>query len=485
MRRIDCLAALLAMLTYGAWAGPSTEPPPPPPLLGAVLQAQPALADMAPAPEVDPAHRYTLPELIDLAARHDPATRIAWIDARSAASAADTAKRSWEPRVSATALTGYQRQQLGSDGQALPVTTDTSGHGTIGLVSLQWLLFDFGERKALAESAEQGAVAANIGITAVHQKLIESVCLAYYAYGASRARLDVAERTLANSRDLQDAARARFAQGMGTVVDVAQANQGVAQAVLARVQAQGRERDDYHALIAAMGLPPLTQMKIADAPVPRLDAETDASVEHIVTDALARRPDVQAAYAALQASRASAKASAAARLPKVFVGGAVARGSGGGDLSMGLPTLGVQGPTLDFAGRGTTANVFIGVTIPLVDAGTREAAQVQAQERVDAAQARLDQARQHAALQVVLAHDGLQTALASAEAAQTLQDTSTVTHDAAMAAYRHGVGTISAVTMADTQLLQAGQALADARAAAQSAAVTMAFATGALGAAPP
>lgn len=64
-------------------------------------------------------------------------------------------------------------------------------------------------------------------------------------------------------------------------------------------------------------------------------------------------------------------------------------------------------------------------------------------------------------------------------AAQQLQAQAAVT----LEAYRHGVGTIT-VLLADTQMLQAGQALADARAAAQSTAITLAFATGSLGASP-
>jgi outer membrane protein TolC len=58
------------------------------------------------------------------------------------------------------------------------------------------------------------------------------------------------------------------------------------------------------------------------------------------------------------------------------------------------------------------------------------------------------------------------------------------TFDAALGAYRHGVGSITDVTVAETQLLLARNAQSDAHSAALTAAATLALATGELGAAP-
>jgi hypothetical protein len=66
-------------------------------------------------------------------------------------------------------------------------------------------------------------------------------------------------------------------------------------------------------------------------------------------------------------------------------------------------------------------------------------------------------------------------AMAVASAAKT-------TFDAALAAYRSGVGSITDATMAETQLLQARNASTDAYSTALSAAAALALATGSLGA---
>lgn len=480
MMRAELLAAALILASAGAQADLAM---PPMPAGGFVLAPQPALAQLPPAPDVDLSHAHTLADLVDIAQRHHPATRIAWIDASNAATAAGMARSSWIPRLSATLLAGAHRYRGGSQGRLLSFDNEGNSHAVVGVLSLQWLLFDFGERAALTEAAAQASTLAGIGFTAAHQQIIESVGLAYYAHGMARARIEVAQRALANSRLVLEAAQARQQQGIGTVIDVAQARQGVAQADLARVQAEARERDSYHALIAAMGISPLTRLKLADAPALPVADFDPAPIERVVGDALARRPDVQAAHSALLASQAGARAAEAARLPKVFLAASASRSSGNASVTA-QPNVGLELPAVGLSGSGSGAGVFVGITVPLVDGGTRAAAQMQAMRRIDAARARLDRVQQQAVLQIVVAQDALRSALAAAQAAETLGATAGVTHDAALEAYREGVGTITAVTLADTQLLLAGQALADARAAAQSAAITLVFASGLLGAAP-
>ena len=93
---------------------------------GYVLPPNPALAAIPPPPHVDRARAYTLPDLIDIAESNNPATRIAWDEARSAALAAGIAESAYLPHITASAIgayqgtsgqqsalgTGYQRQRI-------------------------------------------------------------------------------------------------------------------------------------------------------------------------------------------------------------------------------------------------------------------------------------------------------------------------------------------------------------------------------------
>src|SRR4029434_6115278 len=58
---------------------------------------------------VEPAKTYTLPELIDLAQRNNPETRVAWERARQAAAAVGLSESFYYPYLAASAGAGYER----------------------------------------------------------------------------------------------------------------------------------------------------------------------------------------------------------------------------------------------------------------------------------------------------------------------------------------------------------------------------------------
>jgi outer membrane protein len=473
------------------WVPPTTEageiiagaPQGPPTAHGYVLPANPALGQFPAPPSIDAGRNYALPELIDLAELHSPATRIAWNDARRAALAAGVAESAFLPNITATAIGGYQ----GSNGHETALGTGFSSNsslsGSVSALSLQWLLFDFGERAAVVDAAKQGSVISNIAFTAVHQQLIYSISLAFYTHAAARARLATATQSLKNARAVQAAAEDRYGHGFGTVTEVAQARQGTAQANLAVVQATGGAEDAYLALITAMGISPLTKITIADVSGRKLSSSMAVPVESVISEALARRPDLQSAYAAQKASLANVRAAQAEFMPKFFLS-AIGTYSTGNLNVTSLPSGGEQPPTVNINGNHLGGGIFAGVTIPVYDGGTRDAQLARARAEADSADARLSQVRDDAVRQIVLADNALHTSLSAYSAAQTLETAAQTTFDSTLAAYRNGVGSITDLTLAETQLLQARNASTDAYSTALSAAATLALSTGSLGAAP-
>jgi outer membrane protein TolC len=350
-------------------------------------------------------------------------------------------------------------------------------------VSLQWLLFDFGERAAVVDAAKQGSVISNITFTAVHQLLIYSVSLAFYNHAAAQAHLITATQSLKNARDVEAAAEDRSKHGIGTITEVAQARQGTAQADLAVVQATGAAEDAYLTLITAIGISPLTKIKVADVSGRKLSPSMAAPVENIISEALARRPDMQSAYAAQKASLANVRAAQAEFMPKFFLSATGTYNSGNLNVTS-LPSSGQQPPTVNINGNHLGGSIFAGVTISLYDGGTRDAQLARARADADSADARLTQVREDAARQIVLADNALHTGLSAYAASQTLEAAAQTTFDSALTAYRHGVGSITDLTLAETQLLQAKNGSTDAYSTALSAAATVALSTGTLGTAP-
>jgi outer membrane protein len=448
---------------------------------GYTLPNSAGLATVEPAAALDPNHAYTLPELIDMAESANPLTRIAWNDARNAALATGIAKAAYLPQLTATAMGAYQASSGSASTLLGNVSTNADIHGTVSVLALQWLLFDFGGRRARVEAATQLSLAANIAFTAVHQQVIHSVSVAYYAYEAAYTRKQTAQRALDNADGILAAAQARMKHGVGTVVEVAQATQNRAQANLAKVQADGALTDSYLNLVSALGISPLSKPAIAPLPTRELSPALHQSIDQIVADAIARRPDVQGAYALEMANQAKIHAAEAAFMPKVFLSATAAYGTGSTAITA-IPSIGDQAATVNLNGSRRSGGVFIGVTIPIYDGGLRSAVLMQARNDEDSASARLTRTREEAVRQVVSAQSALSTSLATNDAAKALVAAAQTTYDAAFAAYRHGVGAITDALIAQNQLIAAQNAYADSYSAALSAAASLALATGDIGA---
>lgn len=435
------------------------------------VPAEPAVGVLKPTPDIAPNRAYGLAELIDLAQTQNPSTRLAWQQARQAALAAGMVEATYVPLITANVIGGYQKFT-----NPLPVTignvnqVQSNISGLSPQVALQWLVFDFGQRSALHETARQNSSAANVLFNGVHQKIIYDVSRAYFLYGAARSRVDIAAQTLANSRDILDAAEARLKNGIGNTVEVAQARQQVAQSRFALVQAEGGERDAYQALLGAVGVSPVTAMKVKPATGRNLPENIGTPTEKMIEAALARRPDVLASFSAMKASQSGIAAAQAEFMPKVYLS-AVAAGGNTSLSASGLPNIGQIS---------SASGVMVGASVPIFDGGLR-AAQVQNAESLAAAtEATFEKVRDTAAREIVASANTLRSALASYRAASALADAAAVTYDAALSAYKAGVGNISVATAADSGLLVARQARADAHAASLAAAANLAFVLGAM-----
>ncbi len=138
--------------------------------------------------------------------------------------------------------------------------------------------------------------------------------------------------------------------------------------------------------MTAMGISPLTKIGIADVSGrPPAACPGRPPVQSVLTQALARRPDVQSAFAAELASAAHIKAARAEFMPKVFLAGNATYSSAGLDVTA-LPGVGQQGPTVNVTGNRFGGSVFAGITVPIYDGGLRAAVLDQAKAELDSAE---------------------------------------------------------------------------------------------------
>lgn len=437
---------------------------------GFSLPANPLAAELPPPPSMNAEHIYQLPELIDIAQTQNQDTRIAWQQARQAALAVGMIESTFLPMISASVIGGYRSTRT-----PLPHKVgnqhdlDTTARAVVPALALQWLIFDFGQRSALQEAAKHTSYAANITFNGMHQKLIYDVTRTYFQYGAAVSRSKIAQDTLHNSQMILDAAQARRNRGIATAVDVAQAQQLVAQAQLNHVVSQGTERASWQALLTAMGISPSSQFKVGLTKDNTLPEMASSPTQAMIKLALSQRPDVLASYAAVQAARSGIKAVEADFLPKMYLAGVVAGGNGRFDVQ-GLPSMGPQ--------TSSSSSILLGVSVPLYDGGIRAARVKEAESRAAVASEGFKKTQELAVHEIIVAADTLRSALESNKAALNLVKTASITYDAALESYRNGIGTITVASEAATGLLNAQQTSTDAHAAALIAASNLAFVMG-------
>jgi outer membrane protein len=279
-----------------------------------------ALKPTEPVP-VDPARQYDLLELIDVAQRVNPETRIAWERARQAAAAVGLVESEYFPMLTLAAFGGYQSLPLPAPQNVIPqgfFRIDVA-HLVPGL-GLKWLLLDFGRRGATMDAAKERLLAANLGFNRRHQDVAFRVQRAFYGLTSVRARIAVAQASLDSARAVQGAAESRFAQGLETVPEVLLARQQTVQAEFELEDVSAKERDAQVALAESMGVLPTTPLKVVDFAALALPPALEDSVEQVIDRALGQRPDLIAKVAFVREKEAAVRRARADYFPTLSLG---------------------------------------------------------------------------------------------------------------------------------------------------------------------
>src|SRR6266404_8651598 len=193
---------------------------------------------------INPRKVYNLAELIDIAERSNPDTRVAWERARQAAAAVGLSESAYYPFLIGSAVAGYDRAfipfptlAVNPKHPSLNNVTITGGGSLVteaklyrAELSAKWLLLDFGERSAVVAGAREQLMMANVGFNATHQKIVFEVTDRFYQYGNARQKVLVGQSALEAARTVEQAAQARVDNGLATKPELLQAQQQSAQA---------------------------------------------------------------------------------------------------------------------------------------------------------------------------------------------------------------------------------------------------------------
>jgi outer membrane protein len=421
--------------------------------------------------DIDPRHVYSLVELIDIAQRRNPTTRVAWEEARQAAIKVGMARAAYLPALTVSALAGYERI-------VAPFPTNVAPQGFLGFnaeevfptLTIKYLLFDFGGRAAAVEAAGQLSIAGNAAFTAAHQQLIFNVARSYFTLDGANAAVHSARQALADAQVVQRSAEALSSRGLATVPNVDLARRDTAQARFNLVQADAAAHDAMYTLLAAMDLPPTSKLNVAEASARPLPPHTARTVDDVLGEALRRRPDLLADVAKLRATDANIAAARSELGPKLSVMGNV-QGNIGRLSVEGTPPLGIREP--QYA-------VLLDFEWPLYEGGLLQNKLRLAESQREEAASELKERTDEALREVALAYDQVETGLQQYDAAVALQTASQAAFRSASDSYAQGLGTFTDAASAQTGLATARLAVAKAHAQSLVNAAALAFAIGEL-----
>jgi outer membrane protein len=378
--------------------------------------------------------QLTLAEVVDLGLRNNPQTRISWANARAAAAAYGSERGAYFPTIDGD-VTGTRLKTVASQGRVAVSQSVFSPS-----LSLTYLLFDFGGRSGNIGAARNALVAANFTHNATLQNVVLQIQTAYFQYIANRALLEAQRITLKEAQANLAAAEERHRVGVATIADVLQARTAASQAQLAAQATEGDLQTSRGALALSLGLPANLPYDV-DSTAAQVPVSVLAdSVDTLIARAVEARPDLAAARAEYEASRAQISVARANRLPSLELTGA-----GGRTYTTSLP----QG--------GNNYNLSLGLRIPLFAGFSRIYDQRRAAALADAAAARTDALGQQVVFEVFSSYYALRTADRRARTSEDLMASAQQSNEVALGRYKAGVGSV-------LDLLSAQAALADARA---------------------
>jgi outer membrane protein TolC len=267
---------------------------------------------------IDAQHQYSLAELIDIGERNIPQSRIAWELAKQRANLLGIEKSQYYPVLVGVALFADQRVV-----SPFPKSLTPDGYTVADLplvepqITLQYLLFDFGGRKARVDSARAQALASGAQFIKANQDVAYAISSNYYALVTAQERLQAARDILKTAQTTQDAAEARLANGRATLPDVLNARAETAQATFDLAAADGGEKIARVTLAEAIGVEPSPDISIdakRNAPLPKA---LTLAIDQLIERALDGRPDLMAQMFEIRRADDEIRAAASAYRPTI------------------------------------------------------------------------------------------------------------------------------------------------------------------------
>ena len=317
--------------------------------------------------------------------------------------------------------------------------------GDVG-VNLSWDLDLFGRQAALIEQAKDQVQAAALDARTARLAIAGVLAQSYLDLYRADALADIATQSEQQREHILALTRKRVAAGLDTNVELREAEGALPQARLAKLQAEVSAELAKHKLAALANRG--GAQAYAEIHRPQVDLEAALPLpQQLPADLLARRPDILAAKASVEAATAGRRAAHQAFYPDVNLSALA------GLQAIGLSNL--------FEASSRSLSVGPALHLPLFDAGRLEAGYHAATAGLDSAIAQYNQTVLYAVQQVadqLSKVDSYNKQLVQARAAQQSAEEA---YRLADKRYSAGLTNYLVVLNAETQVLTARRAVVD------------------------
>lgn len=285
--------------------------------------------------------------LIDVALRNNPDTRVTWQNARSAAFQWRASRSILYPTVDFAEQLLLQRIKGGGVGAGVGVANATGivnsgtsndsvvvgGGGNalstrsitnqwlINTLSFSYLMLDFGGRMASIEAARQALFNADWVHNREVQTIMLNVLTSYYQHLEAKALLAARELDLKEAKENMESAQEQFDAGVVTIVDVLQAKSSYVNIQFQMEQLRGQTKTTLGRLATAMGMPANAYFEVADLPEDLHMDKVHKDIDELIATAKEQRPDLAAAEANWKAQEANVTVAWSAGMPTLTANG--------------------------------------------------------------------------------------------------------------------------------------------------------------------
>ena len=380
----------------------------------------------------------TLAEILDIALRNNPTTKLSWAKARAAAAAYGQSQSPNFPTLSGNFT--YERSK----------TTYPPEFGTPRFVqylsdwgpqlALTYTLLDFGQTRASIESARQALLYADFMHNRQIQTVLQQVSSDYYDYLSQQELLKAQEADLYTAQTTFKAVEEELSAGTKDKSDLLQAQTQLLQTQIQLVNQKQTVINARALLLTDMGVNANQSIEIEELPaVPPIE-EMLQSANQLLAIALGNRSDLIASEARLKSEEAAVDAAWRQFWPTVTYNLTAFQefSNPGGNLNVNYAsTIALNFPI--FSGFSTLNNLK------------------QARAKKLEAESLLRQNQLTVIQDVVTSHTAVKSAFETLQYSDTLLETAEKQYDVILSRYKAGVATI-------LELVSAQSTLADARA---------------------